>query len=372
MLRNTVKQFAKTLLNRVFLPCVYAIWRRSPVRKGKILFADSNSDSMPESMAVVYNALKRGGATPRCCFSDFRRRSIFQIISYLVSFMKEYATAEYVFICNYFLPVTSCKKRNETTVVQLWHSCGLLKKFAYDTEEDISPLYHGDVTKNISLVTVSSPACVPVWQKALRLDPLRQSIIQSTGVSRTDVLHDPAWQASCKHRFAALCPALLGKKIVLYAPTFRGSASQPRLEGYEAILALEEKLGPNWAVVKKLHPHLAGSDPIPMSSTELFPCADVLITDYSSLLFEYILLDKPFVIFAPDYDEYRRTRGFYEDPALFPGEFVTEADDLPDAVRRSFGKEADDDYRAFKEHHSGSCDGHATERILSSVGLTRD
>lgn len=369
MLRHTLKQFMKNLLHSTFLPCIYAIYRKSPVEKGKILFADSNSDSMPESMTVLYNCLKNSGSDIRCYFSDFRKRKISRILSYLKAFMKDYATAEYVFVCNYFLPVTSCKKREETTVVQLWHSCGLLKKFAYDTEEDISPSYHGNVTKNFSLISVSSPACVPVWRKALRLDPVREGIVQATGVSRTDRLFDPAWQENCRKRFKKLCPSLAGKKIVLYAPTFRGSASEPYLVGYDAILALEAALGPEWAVIKKLHPHLAGSDPVPMTSTELFPCADILITDYSSLLFEFILLEKPFVIFAPDYEQYRNERGFYEDPALFPGEFVTEADDLPDAVRRCFGKEADDLYRTFKDYHSGSCDGHATERILSSVGL---
>ena len=368
-LRNAAKQFLKNILHKVFLPCLYAGYRRAPVEKGKILFADSNCDAMPESMTVMYDALKKSHPNIRCCFSDLRSRSIVQILSYLKSFMKEYATAEYVFICNYFLPVTSCKKREETTVVQLWHSCGLLKRFAYDTEEDISPSYHGDVTKNLSLIPVSSAACVPVWQKALRLDGPRRNIVQAIGVSRTDRLFDPDWQTACRNRFAELCPSLSGKKIVLYAPTFRGTASEPYLAGYEAILALEAALGPEWAVVKKLHPHLHDPDPIPMSSTELFPCADVLITDYSSLLFDYILLDKPFVIYAPDYEAYRRTRGFYEDPALFPGEFVTDGNDLPAAVSRSCGKPADDVYRAFKEHHSGSCDGHATERILSRIGL---
>ena len=367
-LRQAVKQFLKNILHSVFLPCLYAAYRRAPVEKGKILFADSNCDAMPESMAVLYDALKTNHPNIRFFFSDLRRRSTVRILSYLNSFMKEYVTAEYVFICNYFLPVTSCKKRDETTVVQLWHSCGLLKKFAYDTEEDISPSYHGDVTKNISLISVSSAACVPIWQKALRLDD-RRDIVQAISVSRTDRLFDPDWQTACKNRFAALCPSLVGKKIVLYAPTFRGTASEPYLAGYDAIPALEAALGPDWAVVKKLHPHLNDADPIPMSSTELFPCADVLITDYSSLLFDYILLDKPFVIFAPDYDTYRRSRGFYEDPAQFPGEFVTEADDLPSAVKRSFGREADEVYRAFKAHHVGSCDGHATERILSRIGL---
>lgn len=368
-LRHTIKQLLKNMLHRVFLPCVYAAYRRAPVEKGRILFADSNCDSMPESMAVFYDAVKKSHPDIRFFFCDLRKRGVMQVLSYLKSFMKEYATAEYVFICNYFLPVTSCKKREETTVVQLWHSCGLLKKFAYDTEEDISPSYRGDVTRNISLISVSSEACVPVWQKALRLTDRRRDIVQPIGVSRTDRLFDPDWQASCRKRFAELRPDLSGKKIVLYAPTFRGTASSPYLVGYDAILALESGLGPDWAVVKKLHPHLSDPDPIPMTSTELFPCADVLITDYSSLLFDYILLDKPFVIFAPDYEAYRSTRGFYEDPALFPGEFVTDADALPAAVQRCFGREADETYRAFKAHHVGSCDGHATERILSKIGL---
>ena len=65
--------------------------------------------------------------------------------------MKEYAAAGYVYICSYFLPVSSCKKRKETKVIQLWHSGGLLKKMGYDTKDDIPRDYKGDVTANYDL-----------------------------------------------------------------------------------------------------------------------------------------------------------------------------------------------------------------------------
>ena len=64
------------------------------------------------------------------------------------NFMQVYAQAEYVFINSYFLPVSSCRKRKETTVVQLWHSGGLMKKMGYDTTEDIPKYYKGNPTAN--------------------------------------------------------------------------------------------------------------------------------------------------------------------------------------------------------------------------------
>ena len=81
------------------------------------------------------------------------------------SFMKGYAAAGYVYICSYFLPVSSCKKREETKVIQLWHSGGLLKKMGYDTGDDIPKYYKGNVTRNYDLVTVSSEVCIPVWER---------------------------------------------------------------------------------------------------------------------------------------------------------------------------------------------------------------
>ncbi len=369
--KSFIRQNLKNAVNRIYLPAVYELYRRRPIEKGKVLFADSNSFELPESMRLVYNELESRGMDIGLYLTDLRSCGFVGTVRYMTAFMKAYATAEYVFISNYFVPVTSCRKRRGTKVVQLWHSCGLLKKFAYDTKEDISPYYKGDVTKNFSLITVSSKACVKVWQNALRLDERRSKIVRATGVSRTDVFFDESYLSACRDKLFDLRPDLKGKKIVLYAPTFRGTAAEPQLVGKADIDRLEARLGEGWAVIQKLHPHLQKNDDLKMSSSELFACADVLITDYSSLLFEYILLEKPFVIFAPDYEQYKQGRGFYEDPADFPCEFITDGDKLADAVKQSFGRKPDSEYKAFIAHHSGACDGKATGRILKLIGIDK-
>ena len=368
-----IKQFLKNIANKVVLPVTYCLGCISPIKCRKILFADSNTDHIPFSMERIHDMLSKQNYDIRFFFMDFRKSGFWEIFCHLVSFMWNYASAKYVFICNYYVPVTSCKKRTGTTVIQLWHSCGLFKKFAYDAIEDISPSYKSDVTKNLSLITVSSESCIPVWHNALRLLNCQNDLIQATGVSRTDYLFDDGWLKYCQDKFARLCPNWIDKKIVLYAPTFRGSASNPKMDPrcFEGINQLPIALGDDWVIIQKLHPHLDFFDCINMSSTELLPIADVLITDYSSILFDYILLEKPFVIFAPDYKSYTASRGMYVDPSTFPGAFVTNPLDLANAVKSSYGRKANEQYISFIKYHCGACDGCSSERILKQVGLMK-
>ena len=320
-------------------------------------------------MRLVYEQLRnRKDIDISLCLCDLRKVGIRGKLSYITKFMREYATAEYVFICNYFLPVTSCRKRKGTKVIQLWHSTGLLKKFAYDTPDDISPYYRGDVTKNISMITVSSYAVKPVYEKAYHLEGVKKNMVRATGVSRTDVFFDKAYLQKCREQLLAHYPEFKGKKIALYAPTFRGSAADARLVGEEHIDALQKQLGDDWAVIIKPHPHIRNAKSnCDIMTSELFASADVLISDYSSLIFEYALLKKPFVLFMPDYDEYVSARGFYVDPEKFPCEIVKDGKALAAAVKQAFGRQPDKVYEEFLRYHMGACDGHSTERILKIV-----
>ena len=71
----------------------------------------------------------------------------------MFEFMKLYAVSQTVVICDNFLPVASCRKRKGTKVIQLWHAGGALKKFGYDTADDIPAYYKGNVMANLPLVT---------------------------------------------------------------------------------------------------------------------------------------------------------------------------------------------------------------------------
>lgn len=441
-----IKQLLKMFLQNILLPLFYAWYARKPVEKGSILFADAHHDQIPFSMRRVYDALTSGnvgGHTPESGETTLRRQmeaeaeesksrgdrkpegddagnaprrvenfvrdfdgmSYGGLLRYLLRFMRAYATAEYVFICDYYLPVASCRKRPETKVVQLWHSCGLMKKIAHDAGDDIPKGYRGNMFGNYTYLTLSAQVCVPVHARALRIPRER---IYATGVSRTDDYFDEDRNRRCRETFFARYPQARGKKIALWAPTFRGNAAMPRLEGLEEIRRVAEALAGEWYFVIKAHPYIdvhgmVSNCEIP--TEELLPVADLMITDYSSVMFDYLLYRKPLILFAPDLEQYEAARGFYIDYREIPYPITQTGEELKNAVeacvRSESGKEPErraenrgvmpqggtggsgkrgenseesekasgEEIDRFREKYVGACDGHATERILKLVGL---
>ena len=377
-----IKQYLKMLLQNVFLPLVYAWYARRPVQKGLVLFADAHHDEIPFSMRRMYEAVikaaqepETGGKASALCVEtyvrDFNRMPYGKMVRCLIRFMKRYAAAEYVFICDYYLPVSSCRKRPETTVVQLWHSCGLMKKIAYDTGEDIPASYRGNMFGNYTYLTLSAQICVPVHAQALRLPEAR---IRATGVSRTDYYFDEAWNERCRRAFFEQYPQARGKKIALWAPTFRGNAAHPRLCGLEAVQAAARALAPEWYFILKVHPHIDAHGQVSnctIPTEELLAAADVMITDYSSVLFDYLIYDRPIVLFAPDRQAYADGRGFYIDYDAAPFPIVEKEEQLVRAVQDAAEetKEQAASRREWRRLYTGACDGRATQRILELVGL---
>ncbi len=366
--RFVLRQYLKMGAQNLFLPLVYRCCRKNKIEKNKVIFADAHHRELPFSMKALYEALLQTDARVIPMFADYGRDSFLQSLKHMVFFMKEYANAEYVILCDNFLPAASCAKRSETKVIQLWHACGALKKFGKDTPEDIPEYYRGNVMRNCDYVTVSSPFCVPHFAGAMGLP---QERMLPVGISRTDLYYRAEYTEEMRRKFCRLYPQAADKKIVLWAPTFRGNAAMARVCGEEAVDRMARRLGEEWFVLKSLHPHLLkkGEEKLAMTTEELLPVTDVLITDYSSVLFDFLLYRKPVVRFAPDLAEYETARGFYMDYGELPGTLVTDGKDLYEAVI----KEYENCDRAAIEQtvakYLGACDGHATERILS---LMRD
>ena len=173
-----------------------------------------------------------------------------------------------------------------------------------------------------------------------------------------------------------------GQTAVLYTPTHREYQS-----GFVPVLdlaQLADALGPEHVVLARLHyfydadPHLRelhGSGRIRdvashPSIEELCVAADVLVTDYSSLMFDYAVLDRPIVIHAPDWEVYRAMRGTYFDlMAEPPGVVARTEDELVDALRSrsAWGEEATRLRAAFRARFCSLDDGRAAERVVRRV-----
>ena len=376
--RFQIKQIIKQAVQNLVLPVCYRLFCSQKVDPDLVVFADAHHDSRPAAMELLYQRLKKDGSFKIYeLYQDYGDCGAAAVARHSIRFMKLYARAGYIVICDNFLPAASCRKRKETKVIQLWHACGCFKKFGYDAADDIPKHYHGaNVYRNADLVTVSGDACVKPFASAMRLS---ESCVQPLGVSRTDLYHSKKWIEKCRKHFYEMYPVAAGKKIVLWAPTFRGNAGNPENITID-LVHLQESLGGNYQILARLHPHMLrgmrGGDlntPVsalkeficPIPTEELYPVTDVLIADYSSLVYEYMLFDKPVVLYCPDLASYRSGRGFYMDITEIPGEIVAEEELLAEAVRHAYVKKPEN--ADFLNCYMGACDGKATDRIVQWI-----
>ncbi|GAA0523787.1 bifunctional glycosyltransferase/CDP-glycerol:glycerophosphate glycerophosphotransferase [Paractinoplanes ferrugineus] len=170
-----------------------------------------------------------------------------------------------------------------------------------------------------------------------------------------------------------------GQRVVLYMPTHREWL--PKDTEVLDVEQLSAELGPDTTLLVRAHylhvpaaprvPVAAGKHPITDVSSypvveDLYLAADVLITDYSSAMFDYAVLDRPVVLYAPDWIVYREVRGVYFDLAdLSPGPMATDFAQLLEILR---GRDyADDQRAAFRARFCYLDDGGAAERVVRRV-----
>jgi len=170
-----------------------------------------------------------------------------------------------------------------------------------------------------------------------------------------------------------------GERVVLYTPTHREwhATFTPVLD----VDALAEALGPDTRVLLRghyfyglagfppRHPRVTDVSSFPAVET-LYLAADALITDFSSVMFDYAVLDRPLIIFAPDWEIYRAVRGVTFDLAAeHPGTFTRTFDELVTAFRSGQvdSAEAAEARARFRARFCSLEDGHAAERVVRRV-----
>jgi CDP-glycerol glycerophosphotransferase len=217
-----------------------------------------------------------------------------------------------------------------------------------------------------------------VWE---RVYPTRYESLE-TGYPRNDALAN-ATDADAQ-RIRAELGIRPDQVAVLYAPTHREYQV-----GFVPVLdlaAVAERLGPDHVLLARLH-YFYGADALlealhregrivnvaaHPSVEELCVAADLLMTDYSSIMFDYAVLDRPIVIHAPDWEQYRAVRGTYFDLLAQPPGVVTRTEDeVIEAVRSgaAWGEEATRARAAFRARFCSLEDGHAAERVVRRVWL---
>lgn len=252
--------------------------------------------------------------------------------------------------------LSNMRKKPGVTAIQVWHAAGAFKRFGEDTQR----LY---AIRGLDAVLVSTPEVAPIYAQALNVP---EEHVYAVGIPAADVLaqRDFVWQA--RSEIERKYPALIGRRIALYAPTFRGAGVSDISAPPVDYAALARAL-PGYALAVRLHPMMTGRVPDGMpdlSGEDLMTAlaaADLLITDYSSVIFEYCLFDRPMLFYAPDLARYKGERGFYFGYEQFvPGRICTSLEAVSQAIlQEDFAPEQ---RNAFRKRFIFGCDGQATRR----------
>lgn len=287
-------------------------------------------------------------------------------------------------------------KRDRQVYVNTWHGTPL-KKMGYDIAGG------GPATRNIVrnflaadfIVSPNEFTTRQMLRTAYRLDGIYRGAVVEEGYPRLDrQLLDEGGRAAVRKQLADAGVTLdAGERVLLYAPTWKGESFYDPRDDVADLAATAEQLQaelPGWRVLLRVHPRvlayargrpgLAGllvPDEIP--ANPVLGVTDLLVTDYSSIFYDFGATGRPTVFLIPDLDEYADRRGLYVPVRDWPGPVATTVPEVAALVRAVGTGTAQDPavshaaaLEASRARYTPHDDGHAAERVVDIVFRGRE
>lgn len=308
----------------LLLECIYFILKRLP-QKDKILYISRQGDDIPVDFQLLAECMKQR-------YPEFQNIFLCKMIQggvksklgycfHMCRQMYHLATAKAVVLDGYCILACVLTHRANLVIIQMWHALGALKKFGYsilDRPEGKSSKIAKTMKmhNNYSFVFTSGDLCKQYFAEAFN-QPIDK--VKVFPLPRVDLLLDEEHKKKIAKSIYDRYPQLKNteKKILVYTPTFRENSSGLKDNLEKLIEKIDYK---RYELIVKLHPlsdiRIYDSRIITdknFSATDMLVIADYVITDYSAIIFEALLLDKPIALFAFDYKDYCINRDFYLD-----------------------------------------------------------
>lgn len=386
------KKFMKyyNRLRRWGIKVIYAFfyhWHRLVHRKRTmktIMFMSEQSEELSTNIMSVYDRMvERGmvGDQYRVLFSA--RATVanphYGVPSWL-KMLNKIAQAQMIFLDDHAPVFDWLFLKDTTTLIQLWHAGAGFKSSGYSRwGHNGCPAPYG-CHRQYKYGIAGSRYIAHFFSEVFGINTEQ---ILPTGMPRMDEYNDPEHRREKEKEIHQQYPLINGKKVILFAPTYRGTNHFDAHYPYQLIDfdRLYKFCGDEYVVMFKMHPWVADPVPIPEqyldkfvdvgrypNINDLFYVVDLLITDYSSNIFEFSLMRKPMLFFAFDEIQYSFSRGFhrpYEESA--PGKVCHTFAEVMDALEnQDFEYEKVERYVTMQFDH---IDSHACDRVIDWILL---
>lgn len=256
------------------------------------------------------------------------------------------AKQDYIFVDDYVPIFKTIKLSEKTKLIQVWHAGVGFKSVGYSRfGKSGSPLPKDSCHRQYDYALVGSKGLIPVYEEVFGID---QSQFIATGLPRLDDYLNMDKIEAYKARFYADFPDLKGRRIIMFAPTYRGTTQKDAYYPYDKInmSKIAELCEKEYAFIFKMHPFITEKVEIPNEYSryikdvsdygdinEIFYVTDILITDFSSNIYEFSLQRKPMIFYAFDKDFYQLTRGVHRTLDEAPGNVCETFDEVIDVIQ---------------------------------------
>ena len=268
-------------------------------------------------------------------------------------------------------------------LVQVWHAGGGFKAVGYARfGKNGTPYPFRSFHRKYTHAICPSENLAEVFQEMFGIS---EEKMVPTGMPRADGFLNEIKMEEYTNYFYKENPQMINKKIILFAPTFRGNGETEATYDFD-IVDLDrifDFCGEEYVFIIKMHPFIKASFEIPervrsrifnfskeSNINDLFYVTDLLITDYSSCYYEFALLNKPMLFFTYDRVLYELTRGVYQDVKLSaPGKVCDSFEELVEALINK-------DYEYWKvaefiKNNFGDTDKNASDEVIDRIILSR-
>lgn len=359
----------------------YGLARRlNPPRGNRILFASEMRPKIGGNLARVHDRMIERGLDKKYSFRysfripDTANKWTTLRVIYLL------ATSDIVLMDDYFGLLGQLGVSPKTKIIQLWHAGSGFKAVGYSRFGRQGSPKLSNAHRKYTYVITGSKHLVPTYAEAFGIE---ESAVVPTGLPRIDTFLDKERTGKVVEDFFTGHPQFRGKKIILFAPTFRGKSIGDAYYDYDRIDfgKLHEVCGDHSVVLFRMHHFISEPVPIPAEysdrlldfasfpdTNDLLQVTDVLITDYSSVIYEYSLLDRPILFYAYDKDRYSVVRGFHRDyDSVAPGKICVTFDELLKSLQ-------DEDFdtskiEQFRQENVEYVDTNSADRVIDWLVL---